>query len=52
MHTPPDDDPFHDLVVERVDRDDGRYLLYYSWPRSTDPEPEADPRPPVEEPDV
>jgi hypothetical protein len=52
MRTPPQDDPFRDLAVERVDRDDGRYLLYYTWPRPTDEEPEPDPRRPAEEPDV
>jgi hypothetical protein len=25
-------DPFEDLVVDRVDRPDGRYVLYYRWP--------------------
>lgn len=25
-------DPFEDLVVDRVARPDGRYVLYYRWP--------------------
>lgn len=25
-------DPFEHMVVDRVDRPDGRYVLYYSWP--------------------
>jgi hypothetical protein len=27
-----EDDPFRDLVAERVDLEDGRHLLYFSWP--------------------
>jgi hypothetical protein len=30
------------MRIERIDRPDGRYLIYYSWPdqRQTDREPE------------
>jgi hypothetical protein len=28
----PEDDPFRDLVAERVELEDGRHLLYFSWP--------------------
>ena len=31
--SPADNDPFGGLTVDRVTRDDGRYLLYYSWPQ-------------------
>ena len=31
------DDPLRELVVERVERPDGRYLLYYRWPQSESP---------------
>ena len=30
--SPADNDPFGGFTVDRVTRDDGRYLLYYSWP--------------------
>lgn len=26
------DDPLRSMVVDRVVRDDGRYLIYYEWP--------------------
>jgi hypothetical protein len=26
------DDPLRSMVVDRVVRDDGRYLIYYDWP--------------------
>lgn len=26
------DDPLRSMVVDRVVRDDGRYLIYYGWP--------------------
>ena len=32
---PPRNDPLGGFTVERVVRDDGRYLLYYGWPDST-----------------
>jgi hypothetical protein len=25
-------DPLHTMRAERVERDDGRYLIYFSWP--------------------
>lgn len=31
------DDPLRGLVVDRVQRADGRYLLYYRWPHSESP---------------
>jgi hypothetical protein len=33
-----------DAIVERVEREDGRYLLYFSWPETL-PSPQA--KPPV-----
>jgi hypothetical protein len=50
--TPPEHDPFRDLVVERVERDDGRHLLYYTWPRPAEPQREGETRPPAEKRDV
>jgi len=35
------DDPFRDLVAERVELEDGRHLLYFSWPPLPGPEHEA-----------
>jgi len=33
-------DPLEELSVERVERADGRYLIYYEWPhRDTDASP-------------
>ena len=29
------DDPTRSMVVERVRREDGRYLIYYDWPGAT-----------------
>lgn len=53
MRRPPaEDDPFRDLVVERVERDDGRYLLFYTWPPSADAERETATRTPDDEHDV
>ena len=26
------EDPLRSMIVDRVTRDDGRYLIYYSWP--------------------
>jgi hypothetical protein len=34
------DDPLRSMAVDRVVRDDGRYLIYYRWP---DGDPDADP---------
>jgi len=36
------------LRVELVERDDGRYLLYYSWPGVADVDAEAAAQPPPE----
>jgi hypothetical protein len=38
--TPEDERPA-DPLVERVDREDGRYLLYFSW-SAAHPDPEAE----------
>ena len=48
--TDPDelDDPFGAFAVERVTREDGRYLLYYVWADESDPAthlPDAAPAP-------
>jgi hypothetical protein len=32
LQSDPPDDPVRTMTVERTVRDDGRYLLYYSWP--------------------
>ena len=32
LHSDAPDDPARTMTVERSVRDDGRYLLYYSWP--------------------
>lgn len=39
--------PLEQLRVELVERDDGRYLLYYSWPEPAgdDAEPAVQPAP-------
>jgi hypothetical protein len=29
---PEHDDPLRSMRAERVERDDGRYLVYFSWP--------------------
>lgn len=35
-----DDEPPREPTVERVDRSDGRYVLYFSWPEAqAEPEP-------------
>ncbi|MEP6680317.1 MAG: hypothetical protein ABJB65_02440 [Chloroflexota bacterium] len=47
-----EDDPFADLQVERVERADGRYLLYYSWPRRSEPAAPSPTDQPADEPDV
>jgi hypothetical protein len=31
-----DEDRPDEPIVERVDRPDGRYILYFSWPRPAD----------------
>lgn len=31
-------DPLRELVVDRVERADGRYLLYYRWAAADSPE--------------
>jgi hypothetical protein len=50
MRRPPaEDDPFRALVVERAERDDGRYLLFYTWPPAADAERE--PRTPAPDDD-
>ena len=37
MRRPPaEDDSFRAMVVERAERDDGRYLLFYTWPPAAD----------------
>jgi hypothetical protein len=42
-----DQDPPREPILERVERADGRYVLYYAWPEAdADPEaavPDADP---------
>ena len=40
MHPEAPDDPLVSMRVELVERPDGRYLVYYSWP--PEPEPTAD----------
>ena len=37
----PIDDPLRSMRAERVERDDGRYLVYFSWDA---PQPDRDPR--------
>ena len=32
MHPEASDDPLRTMIVDRVERSDGRYLIYYSWP--------------------
>lgn len=32
LHSEAPDDPVRTMTVERSVREDGRYLLYYSWP--------------------
>jgi len=32
MHPEAPDDPLRMMIVDRVERSDGRYLIYYSWP--------------------
>ncbi len=48
----PEDDPFRALAAERVELEDGRYLLYFSWPRPPEPEREGATTAPTEELDV
>lgn len=31
-------DPLRELMVDRVERADGRYLLYFRWPAADSPE--------------
>jgi hypothetical protein len=35
------DDPFAGLRVERVVREDGRYVIYFSWPEEGSPSSEG-----------
>ena len=37
--------PFSSFRVDRVTREDGRYLLYYEWPDAAAAEPRTDDRP-------
>jgi hypothetical protein len=41
MHDDATDDPLRSMAVDRVVRDDGRYLIYYLWPDADAPEREA-----------
>ena len=47
-----EEDPFRALVVERAERDDGRYLLFYTWPPAADAEREPRTRAPDDDRDV
>ncbi len=44
LHSDAPDDPVRTMTVERSVKDDGRYMLYYSWPTAEthDAEPDAD----------
>ena len=42
-----DADPPEGATIEREEREDGRYVLYYSWP--SEPGPAASPAPPPAE---
>lgn len=39
MHPEAPDDPLHTMIVDRVERPDGRYLIYYGWPDADSPAP-------------
>ena len=53
MRRPPaEDDPFRALIVERAEREDGRYLLLYTWPPAADAEREPRTRAPDDDSDV
>lgn len=42
MKTERTDDPLRTMTVERLEREDGRYLIYFAWP-SPDEAPSEDP---------
>lgn len=48
MHPDAPDDPLRTMMVDRVERSDGRYLIYYSWPAADSPAPEDPPDPAAE----
>ncbi|MDQ3690331.1 MAG: hypothetical protein M3406_09920 [Chloroflexota bacterium] len=44
MHPEAPDDPLVTMTIEPVERPDGRYLIYYSWPPELEaPAPESMP---------
>jgi hypothetical protein len=43
LHSTGPDDPVRTMTVERTRKDDGRYLLYYSWPTDDAERPEPEP---------
>lgn len=40
MQADASDDPLHTMIVDRVERSDGRYLIYYGWPEADPAMPE------------
>ncbi len=49
MHPDASDDPLRTMIVDRVERSDGRYLIYYGWSVADSPAPDDPADPAAEE---